>query len=193
MKIFKINNNSFEISVETPPLGEYKPKYIINKAKVKEMIERNGGEIVWRYIPNFDNNYILGCDGELWRYDKRQKDWVKVKFTQLKDNLQTKLLDSNKKRHTKKLTLLMKETFPELITYDKLLIQEVENESQNEIINQQIKNSALIKCYDSSNNITTYYTTIAQASKRTNVDEKVIRQNLAREIHSVGGLTFYYN
>ena len=126
MKEFDINNKIFDIPIETPPSNQYNPKYIIDKDKVQLMLKYNNGAIVWRYIKGFDNNYILGCNGEMWRYDKRKNDWVKVRFTQVKDSFQTKLLDSNKKRHTKKLNLLMKETFPELITYNKIKIELVD-------------------------------------------------------------------
>lgn len=193
MKEFDINNKIFDIPIETPPSNQYNPKYIIDKDKVQLMLKYNNGAIVWRYIEGFDNNYILGCNGEMWRYDKRKNDWVKVRFTQVKDSFQTKLLDSNKKRHTKKLNLLMKETFPELITYSKIKIEEEKIAGQNDIVRQKLQNEAKIKCFNNVTKKTTYYMTVSQAEKGTNISSVLIEKNLSREINNIGGLIFYYN
>lgn len=193
MKEFDINNKIFDIPIETPPSNQYNPKYIIDKDKVQLMLKYNNGAIVWRYIKGFDNNYILGCNGEMWRYDKRKNDWVKVRFTQVKDSFQTKLLDSNKKRHTKKLNLLMKETFPELITYNKIKIEEEKIAGQNDIVRQKLQNEAKIKCFNNVTKKTTYYMTVSQAEKGTNISSVLIEKNLSREINNIGGLVFYYN
>lgn len=192
MKKFNINNNTYGIPIEEAP-KEYKPKYIIDKEKLQLLLKNSGGNIIYRYVPGFDNNYILGCNGELWRNDKRKNDWVKVKFTQVKNELQTKLLSSDKKRKTKKLSLLIKETFPELITYNKIKIEEEKIKGQNDLIRQQIQNDAKIKCHNNVTNEITYYMTISQASKKTGIDKIVINKNLLREIDNIGGLKFYYN
>lgn len=193
MKEFEISDRNFYIPIESPPADEVRPSYIIDKDKVNLMIKLNGGDIVWRYVKGFDNNYILGCNGELWRYDKRKNDWVKVKFTQVKNMLQTKLLDSQRKRRTKKLNRLMKENFPELISYDKIKVEEEKREGENEIIRQKLQNDAGIKCYNNATGKITYYNTILQASRGTNIPEVLIKQNLSRELNSIGGLVFYYN
>ena len=193
MKKFDINNKSFDMIVEKEPTDQYKPAYIIDEEKVKKIIKLNNGEIVWRYIEGYNQRYILGCNGELWRFDNKACDWVKVRFTQVKNGLQTKLLTPDKKRKTKKLSLLMKETFPELITYDKIKIEEEKIKGQNDIVRQQMQNNAKIKCYNSVTNKISYYMTIAQASKATGINEIIIGKNLSKEINSIGGLTFYYN
>lgn len=192
---FNISNDTFGLEIEQEPanIRVGTRKYVVDMDKVQEMIKRNNGQIVYRYIEGFGDRYVLSCEGVLWRYDKRKNDYVKVKFTQVKDNLQTKLVDIYGKRRTKQLTKLMADVFPELITYNKTKIAEDIQNKQTKIIRQQKQQNALIKCFNSVSNQTTYYMNISHAAKEMNVSPILIEKNLRREINSIGGLTFYYN
>ena len=191
-KPFEITEKQIVMDIEKEP-NTYRPKYIIDKKKVKLMKQLNNNKPVWRYVEGFDKNYALSSDGEMYRYEKRSNEWKKVKFTQVKNNLQTKLTDSNGKRHTKKLTLLMKEVFPELITYNTLKIEEEKQKGENELIKLKKQQEATIKCYNNFNKEVIYFMSVKQAAKATKIDEINIEKNLRRELDSIGGLTFYYN
>lgn len=189
---FEICEKIFDIEIETN--DKKKASYVIDEEKVKELIKQNNDKEIFRYIKDYDEKYILSIYGGLFRYDERLEKYIKVKLTQEKNGvLITKLRSFDGKRKTARLNLLMKETFPEVITYNKEIVGEIKKEQQKNAANAQIKGDALIKCYNEITNENNYYMTIHKAAVIENISEEIIIKILKGEMRSIGGKHFYYN
>lgn len=176
-----------------PQLEPKKPHtYEIDKEKVKKMIEANMGEIVWRYVPGFKGKYVISCEGDVRVYSPEIDEW-----SLLNCNYQglIVLFDENNQRIKKERNLLLKQTFPEIVTYKEKEIKKINKQKvdSEETPLEKARNSYPYKCYDMVAKETYYYVSLDEASKDSGMPIIMIEQNLTREINNIGGLVFYYN